>query len=446
LRRELGLGSAIAAVVGESIAIGIFLTPAGMAKSLGSPFWLLAVWMLMAAMALSGALCFGELATRFPQDGGLYVYLREAYGERIAFLYGWMCLLVMDPGITAALAVGMATYASFVFGWSGAVTKVAAIATLLALGAVNVVNLRVSAGILRIVTWMKFGILGVIVLRGLLFGLGSWRNFAPLVAQRPGSLPLLPGLAVATVAAFFSFGGWWDVSKIAGEIKNPERVLPRALVAGVLCVSAVYIFITGIFLYLVPLERVGSDEGFVALAGEVLFGGAGARVLSGAVVICVLGSIAVLIMVAPRVYYAMAKDGLFFSAIAVAHPRFGTPSRAIVVQVVMASLLAAVGNFNQIISYFIFAAVVFLGLTVSTLFYFRRREEKAIHVVRTLGYPFTPIFFIALVVVLLGLIVSHNPWQAMIGVAVVATGLPVYALVHRKRVEPHALPAIQNET
>jgi APA family basic amino acid/polyamine antiporter len=113
---------AIAAVVGESIAIGIFLTPAGMAKSLGSPFWLLAVWMLMAAMALSGALCFGELATRFPEDGGLYVYLREAYGERIAFLYGWMCLLVMDPGITAALAVGMATYASFVFGWGGAVT------------------------------------------------------------------------------------------------------------------------------------------------------------------------------------------------------------------------------------------------------------------------------------------------------------------------------------
>lgn len=445
LKRELGLGSAIATVVGESIAIGIFLTPAGMAKSLGSPFWLLAVWVLMAAMALSGALCFGELATRFPEDGGLYVYLREAYGERIAFLYGWMCLLVMDPGITAALAVGMATYASFLFGWSMAVTKASAVATLLALGLINVMNLRLSAAILRMVTWLKFGILGLIVLRGVLFGLGNSRNFVPFVAQRPGSLPLVPALAVATVAAFFSFGGWWDVSKIAGEIKNPERILPRALVAGVLCVSAVYIFITAVFVYLVPLERANSDQGFVALAGEVLFGGAGARVLSAAVVLCVLGSIAVLIMVAPRVYFAMAKDGLFFSAIAVEHPQFGTPSRAIVVQVVMASLLAATGSFDQIISYFIFAAVAFLGLTVSTLFVFRGRKMKDANVVRALGYPFTPIFSIALVVVLLGLIVAHNPKQAMIGTAVVAAGLPVYALVHRKRVDPHALPAIRSE-
>jgi APA family basic amino acid/polyamine antiporter len=441
LRRELGLGSAIAAVVGESIAIGIFMTPAGMAKALGSPFWLLFVWTLMAAMALSGALCFGELATRFPEDGGLYVYLREAYGKRIAFLYGWMCLLVMDPGITAALAVGMATYASYVFGWSSTITKSAAIATLLALGLINIVNLRISAGLLRVVTWLKFGILGVIVLRGLLFGLGAWRNFVPFVHQRSGSMPLFPALAVATVAAFFSFGGWWDVSKIAGEVKNPERVLPRALVAGVLCVSAVYIFITGVFLYLVPLERVSSDQGFVTVAGEVLFGAAGARVLSGAVVVCVLGSVAVLIMVAPRVYYAMSRDGLFFSAIAVPHPKFRTPSRAILLQVVMASVLVGFGSFNQIISYFIFAAVVFLGLTVSTIFRFRRWGSDTATYVGAAGYPYTPIFFIVLVVVLLGLIVLHNPWQALIGVAVVAAGLPVYALVDRS----HGVPAIRGE-
>src|SRR3569833_2036363 len=158
MRRELGLGSAVATVVGESIAIGIFLTPAGMAKSRGAPVWLLFVWGLMAAMALSGALCFGELSTRYPEDGGLYVYLREAYGRRVAFLYGWMSLLVMDPGVTAAMAVGMATYVSYIFGWGTLVTKFAAVGAVLLLGALNIVNLRISAALLRVVTWLKFGV------------------------------------------------------------------------------------------------------------------------------------------------------------------------------------------------------------------------------------------------------------------------------------------------
>ena len=405
-----------------------------MAKSLGSPLWLLFVWALMTLMALCGALCFGELSTRYPEDGGLYVYLREAYGNRVAFLYGWMGLLVMDPGITAALTVGMATYASYIFGWSAVATKVAAIATLMVLGAINIVNLRIGAGFLRIVTWLKFAILGAIVLRGLVFHLGSWHNFQPLLQQRPGSMPLAPALAVAAVAGFFSFGGWWDLSKIAGEVKDPGRTLPRALVAGVLGVGAAYVFITAVFLYLVPLERVVSDQGFVAQAGEVLFGASGAKVLSIAVVVCVLGSLAALIMVTPRVYYAMAKDGMFFSSVVVPHARFGTPSRAIMVQVGMASLLIALGSFDKIISYFIFVAVVFLGLAVSTIFIFRKRDDKAAHVVRAAGYPYTPVFFLFLVVVLLGLMLSHNLLQVAIGVGVVALGLPVHLVMNRKRV------------
>jgi APA family basic amino acid/polyamine antiporter len=257
----------------------------------------------------------------------------------------------------------------------------------------------------------------------------------PFVQQHSGSLPLAPALAVATVAAFFSFGGWWDVSKIAGETKNPERILPRALVAGVLGVTAAYVIITGVFVYLVPLERVVSDEGFVAQAGEVLFGPSGAKLLAAAVVVCVLGSLAVLIMVSPRVYYAMAKDGLFFHAVAVPHPRFGTPARAILVQVVMASLLIALGSFSQIISYFIFAAVLFLGLTVSTIFVFRRRRITT-NVVPTWGYPYTPIFFLVLVFLILALIVAHDPLQAIIGLAVVIAGIPVYALLNRWRRTP----------
>lgn len=414
-----------------------------MAKALGSPFWLLAVWMLMAAMALSGALCFGELSTRYPEDGGLYVYLREGFGKRIAFLYGWMSLLVMDPGITAAMAVGMATYGSYIFGWGGVGTKIVAVSSVLALGLLNIVNLRVSAGLLRIVTWLKFAVLGALVLRGLLFHLGSSHNFTPFVQQRTGSMPLGPALAVATVAAFFSFGGWWDVSKIAGEMKNPERILPRALVAGVLGVTAAYVIITGVFVYLVPLEKVVSDKGFVAQAGEVLFGGPGAQLLSAAVVICVLGSLAVLIMVSPRVYFAMARDGLFFSAVAETHPKFGTPSRAIAVQVVMASLLIVLGSFGQILSYFMFPAVIFLGLALSTVFVFRRKGIPD-GVVKTAGYPITPVFFLVLVVVVLALIVGHDPVQAFTGLGVVLLGLPVYALVHRKT-SPAALEPIADQ-
>src|SRR5271165_5328896 len=149
LRRELGLGSAAAAVAGEAIAVGIFLTPAGMAKLLGSPFWLLFVWLLMGAISISGALCFGELAARYPEAGGLYVYLREAFGERVAFLYGWMSMLVMDPGVSAALAVGMATYASYIFGCGPLVTKLMAIATVAVLCAINMLNTRAGAGFLR---------------------------------------------------------------------------------------------------------------------------------------------------------------------------------------------------------------------------------------------------------------------------------------------------------
>ncbi len=442
MQRRLGLGSAIATVAGESIAIGIFLTPAGMAKSLGSPFWLLFVWLVMAAMTVSGALCFGELASRYPESGGLYVYLREAYGPRIAFLYGWMSLLVMDPGITAAMATGMATYAAYLFGWISSIAKVAAIATLLALGALHILNTRIGAGVLRAVTWLKFGILLVIVLYAIFFRLGSLSNLTPFMHQRPGSLPLAPAIAVALIAAFFTFGGWWDLSKIAGEVKDPARTLPRALIIGTLCVSAVYILISGVFVYLVPLQRVTSDQGFVSQAGEVLFGAAGAKLLTGAVVVCVLGSLAVLTMAAPRVYYAMAKDGLFFAKIAVPHPKFGTPSRAIALQVVMAALLVLVGSFQQILSYFMFVAVAFVGLAVSTIFRFRRNDEMPANV-RTPGYPFTPVFFLAIVVLLLGLMLMHNWVQALVGVAVVLAGWPLYTLIERRR--DHAKTPINGE-
>ena len=432
LQRRLGLASATAVVAGEAIAVGIFLTPAGMAKALGSPLWLLVVWIVVGAMTLSGALCYGELAGRFPRAGGTYIYLQEAYGRRIAFLYGWMCLLVLDPGLTAALATGIAGYAAYIFHWPPLVIKGSAIALIGALAGLNVVSIRVSAGFLRWITWLKFAVLGLLTLWAVVFRLGSWSNFIPFVAQHPGSLPLGPGLGVAMVGAFFSFGGWWDVSKIAGEVRDPSRTLPRAMVLGVLAVTAVYIVISTVFLYLVPLEKVTSDETFVAQAGAVLFGPAGGSAFSAVVILCVLGSLAAFMMAAPRVYYAMAEDGLFLKAVARLHPRFGTPATAIMIQALVASALVVVGNFQQIIAYFIFVAVVFLGLAVAGLFVFRRRPREAGFVILTPGYPATPLAFITLVLLLLGLVALRSPVQTLLGVAVVLVGLPVYSLFQRR--------------
>ena len=432
LTRQLGLASVTALVIGEVIGVGIFLTPASMARSLGSPFWLLVVWLVMGAMALSGALCYGELAARFPEAGGGYVYLRQAYGPAMAFLYGWKCLLVMDPGITAALAVGLASYVGYAVGFAGARLKLVAVGAILVLAAVNIAGLRVGAGLMRWLTAFKLAALGLIAVLALTLGLGDWAHFAPFVAQHPGSDPLPAALAAALVGAFFAFGGWWEISKLAGEATDPARTLPRALAIGVGTVTAVYILTSATFVYLVPLERVTSGETFAAQAGEALFGLAGGRVFAGIVVVAVLGSLMALLMALPRTYYAMAQDGVFFKAVAAVHPRFATPARAIALQAALASALVVSGTFNQIVAYFVFVTVLFVGLTVSGLFVLRRQAIGDV-ASRTPGYPVTPAIFLVLVAVLLLLLAGHNPVQAALGVGIVGLGAPVYLLAFRPR-------------
>lgn len=432
LKRQIGLRTATALVVGEVIGVGIFLTPAGMAKSLGSPLLVLVVWLVMGAMAVCGALCFGELAARYPQAGGSYVYLREAYGRPIAFLYGWMALLVMDPGLTAALAVGMAGYAGYIFDLSPLGMKTTAITAIVLLAAINVRGVRPGAWLMRGLTILKLALLAFLLLWGFGLQLGNWANFTPFVAQRPDSAALLPGLAGGLVAAFFSFGGWWDVTKVAGEVREPGRTLPRALLYGVVIVTLAYILTSAVFFYLVPLESETSGETFAAQAGAVLFGRAGGQVFSVIVIIAVLSSLAALIMSAPRVYFAMSRDGLFIPAMASLHPRFGTPARAIAVQALLASLLVTLGTFDQIITYFIFVVVLFIALAVAALFVLRRRQMD-LPAYETPGYPVTPVVFLLLVAVLLFLLASNSPQQSFLGVAVVALGLPVYYLLFARR-------------
>ena len=295
----------------------------------------------------------------------------------------------------------------------------------------NIFSIRMSAGFLRWTTWLKLGLLGFLSVWAFAFHLGSWSNFMPFVAQRPGSLPLAPALGVGVVSAFFSFGGWWDVSKIAGEVRDPGRTLPRALLLGLLAVTTVYIVVSAVFLYLVPLEKVTSDQTFVAQAGEVLFGPTGGVIFVVIVIICLVGSLSALIIFAPRVYYAMANDGLFLKAVARTHPRYGTPASAIAIQGAISSLLILVGNFEQIISYAIFIVVFFLGLTVAGLFILRNRQADE-SVALTLGYPVTPLVFLLLVATMLFLVAARNPREAVLGVVVVLAGLPVYEILRRR--------------
>lgn len=431
LRRQLGLGSATALVVAEVIGVGIFLTPAGMARSLGSPFGLLMVWLAMGVVTLAGALCFGSLAARLPEAGGGYAYLREAFGPRWGFLYGWMCMLVLDPGLTAILATGMARYAGYIVALSPIASKTVAIGTILILALVNMAGVRLGARVMRGLAWLKLGLLTFLALWGFGGRFGEWSHFVPFVPQRPGSDPLPKAIIGASIAAFFSFGGWWDMSKVAGEVRDPARTMPRAMTFGVGLVTVAYVLISSVFLYLVPLSRVTTDDGFAALAGEALFGRAGGVTFSVIVVASVLGSLASIIMACPRVYYAMARDGLFLPGVANLHPRFGTPTRAIALQAALAFLLVAVGSFEQILAYFFFTAVVFLVLMVSCVFVLRPKTGE-VATPRLPGYPITPLIFLVPTSVILVLLAVENPRQSFLGMAVVAIGLPVYQIAFRR--------------
>jgi APA family basic amino acid/polyamine antiporter len=417
-QRQMGLAGTIAVVTGESIALGIFLTPAAMAKSLGSPVLLAAVWSGMGLIAMCGALCYSELAVRFPHAGGEYVYLREGYGGRVAFLYGWMSAFVMDPGLAAALAMGAAPYIFSLTGVSQHVRLWVPALILIGLGVINYVGTRLSRRVMATANLLKIGVLLCLVAWAWISGHSTVDNMLPLVQRRAGSEPIFAAIAGATVSAFFSFGGWWEAGKIAGEVRNPRRNLPLAFTCGVLLVTAVYLLVSFAFLSVVPLDRIVSNTAFVAQFGEALFGSLGGRVLSSCVLLSVLGGLMALTMAAPRVYFAMARDGAFFSAFERLHPRFGTPANAVLLQTGLALIVLCFGAFDRILSFIIFSAICFLALSAASLF---RLKEP----VRRWWYPAAPVLFLLGCTVINLLILMHDPIPALIGLIVVLCGDPV---------------------
>jgi len=421
-QRQLGLLATIAVVTGESIALGIFLTPASMAKSLGSPLLLGLVWIGIAFMAMCGALCYSELAIRFPESGGEYVYLRVGYGPRTAFLYGWMSSIVMYPGVAAALAVGSVAYVAQVAPLSPRLLALAPAALLIAFGVINILGTRLSGVVVSSVNTLKIAVLLIVAGWALFGGHAHVANLLPIAQRRPGSDALFPALASAVVSAFFSFGGWWEAGKIAGEVRNPRRTLPLAFLGGVSVVMLVYLGISGAFLAVVPLSHVTSNTAFVAQFGVALFGPAGGRVLSACVLVCVCGGIAALFMAAPRVIYAMAVKGSFFPAFGRLHQRLGTPVYAILLQTALSLLVLALGAFDRVLAFIIFSAVLFLALTVSTLF---RLPER----MKAWWYPVAPVLFIVFCFIVDALILLHDPIPALIGVAIVLCGIPARLLI-----------------
>ena len=428
--RQMGVWVATAVVTGEAISLGIFLTPAGMAKSLGSPALLGAVWCGMAVITLAGALCFTELAVRFPQAGGEYVYLRQGFGRRVAFLYGWMAAAVMYPGVAAALSVGAVPYVQALLSLPAWLVKALPALILLALGAMNYFGTRVSSSVMTALNWLKVPVLCGLVVWALVSGHAAVANLAPLTQRRAGSDPLIEAVAGAAISAFFCFGGWWEAGKIAGEVRDPRRTLPIAFTGGVLVVTAIYLLVSFAFVAVVPMEQIQSNTAFVAQFGHALFGLAGGWVLSACVVLCVLGGLMVLSMAVPRVTYALAREESLdgqaspLSAFGRLHPRFGTPANAVMLQTGMALAVLSLGAFDRILAFIIFSAVVFLALTVATLFRITEPLQRW-------WYPLAPVVFLIGSGVLAAMLLLHSLWPSLLGAAVVLVGLPVRWLLVR---------------
>ncbi|MEO5857927.1 MAG: amino acid permease [Pyrinomonadaceae bacterium] len=427
LSRRYGLLAAVTIIVGQVIAVGIFLVPAGMARSVGSPGLLLAIWLLIGLMTLCGALCYSELSSRFPEAGGSYVYLRAGFGDKLAFLYGWMVLLVLDPGLTAIFAIGLTSYVDRIVAIPQFWQPIFSAVVVIGVATLNIVGTRTSSVLLSVLTWTKILFLFFIVVYGFLGGRGDVNNLTPFFATPPD---LVGAMAGGLVGAFFSFAGWWELTRIAGEIRDPQRNLPRALLYGVLALTTIYVAVSAAFMYLVPVTGITSDETFAAQVGEVLFGTTGEIVFSLIVIASVGGTLIAYMMVSPRVYYAMAKDRLFFKSVATVHPRFGTPLRAIAIQALLAVILILSGSFQQIISYFFFVAVLFIGLTVASLFWIRKQPHDGF---KTPLYPLTPIVFLSITAVVLFFIAMRDPVTAFSGVGLVLLGLPVYYYFRSKR-------------
>ena len=446
LVRQLGLFDSTMVMVGIVIGSGIFLTTGIMAKSIPSAGLILLAWLIGGLLTLAGALTYAELGAAMPEAGGQYVYLREAYGPMSGFLFGWILFLVYTTGGIAALALAFAEYTGYFFHslgtenliltldipflkstlhYSLSAGQLIGVAVIMLLSIVNFVGVGLGKSIQNIFTVIKIGTIAAIIILGFAIGKGT----PPGLSINPSGMSfgsIIIGLGVSLVAVAWAFDGWNNVNFVAGEIRNPKRNLPFALIIGTLAITGLYILVNYIYLYALPMEDTVGVLRIAEKATGALFGSSTGALISALVLISVFGALNGTILVGPRVYYAMAKDGLFFRKVALVHPRFRTPGFSILIQAIWASVLTLSGTFEQIFTFAMFIAIAFWIIATAAVFTLRKKRPDLPRPYKTWGYPIVPaIFIIASCGILLNTLLE-KPVEALAGIFLTALGIPAY--------------------
>jgi len=443
LARDLGVSHAGAIVVGTIIGSGIFLVPSEMMQAVGSAKLVYLVWLVGGLLSFFGALTYAELGAMKPQAGGEYVYVRDGYGPLAGFLYAWTWFIIAKPASIATVTVGLVrilgTFPVFAFFSHYAITQplavtygqLVAIAATVLISLLNYLGVKKAGEFQLVFTLLKVAIILGIVVVGFSYGGGSWSHFAGVYTGAKGGIA---GFMAALVAALWAYDGWNDLNMVAGEIRQPERNIPIALIAGVATVGALYMLVNAAVQFVLPAGAIAMSPRPASDAIGLVWGTLGASVVSGAMAISMLVTLNGTIMSGARVPFAVARDRYFFSALAEVHPRFRTPSVAIIVQAALAILLLLVGgSFRQLFSLAIFAEWLFYMIAGSTIFIFRRRDPQAARPYRVWGYPVVPALFVLASALLLYYTFTDNLLNSAMGCVVILAGFPVFYAFARRR-------------
>lgn len=444
LVRGLSLMDSVLLLAGGIIGSSIFLTAKDIAGPLPHPALFFLVWILGALISMCAALAFAELGSMFPDSGGQYVYLREAFGDLVAFLYGWMLFAVANGGTIAALSVASAAYLSAIFpaisqehvvftalGVTLTRVHVVALISIVLVTWINVVGLRRGAVLQNVATWAKFAAMGAFVLLGFTFGRGNWANFTNHVGSRgiaAGMSPsqLLSGLGIGLIAVFWAYDGWVYITWVAGEVKDPRRNVPRAMVLGIIVVAVVYLAMNMTYVFAMPLSDVAKHETIAASSAEVLFSSGAAKWLSAVIALSCFGAMASCTLSGARVYYAMAQDGVFFRKMAEVHPKWRTPALSLIGQGVWGAVLTVSGRYDQLYTYVIFGMVVSYMLTVVGFFVLRWKRPDIDRPYKCAGYPWLPAIYVLLSGAWVLNTLFSRPHEALASGVIVMLGIPGY--------------------
>jgi basic amino acid/polyamine antiporter, APA family len=427
--RTLGLVRATAMVVGTIIGASIFVQPAVVTDAVGTASGVFLAWGLAGLLTLAGALLTAELASAYPETGGVYAFLRESYSPGVGFLWAWAMFWSMHSGIIAAIAVVFARYVAYFAPLGDLGIRAVAIAAILGISAINIWGVGIGSGVQAAVTVAKLAAVVVVIVVAFWLGSGLPEHFVPRSSGAAGGLA---GFAGAVAAGLFAFGGWHMVTYTAEETRDPHRTLPRALLIGTLVVTATYLALNAAYLYVLPLDQVSASDRVAADAAVALLGRSGGVAISALVVGSTFGALCGIVLTGPRVYYSLARDGLLFQWVGAVHPSFRTPHRAIVLQALWASVLVATGTYRVLVSRVIYTEWIFFAAMAVGMLVLRRRASYGPSY-RVAGGAVLPVLFAACAMfVALSQIVADTR-NSVIGLLLVLSGLPVYVLWARRR-------------